>query len=343
MDTVERLPLESVRVPSLILCEHRHRYELAAEALKGLRVLDLCCGVGYGSELLSETAAEVLGVDNAVGAIETAREAFGSDTVRFEVADAVGYLRTAAAETFDAIVCFEGLEHLPDVDAAFVELRRHAARGAKLVLSVPNSIGLGESNDYHVTDFDQARAMREFAAFGSEVRVLSQFLAEGSVLLEQPGDLGDTSGGMVFDDDVELEYANHYVAFVNVAPPTDAATSMKLATSPLNHRYVRSLERANAELARANARLARRMLGSADSAAAAVLWKVRAGVYEELEEKLDELREELHRANEGRGYAETLAREAWQREKELEQRIAELEARHAHPLRRALGRVLKRR
>ncbi len=330
MDTVERLPLESVRVPSLILCEHRHRYELAAAVCEGGRVLDLCCGVGYGSEVLGQTAAAVVGVDNDAGAIETARGAFGSDAVTFEVADALRYLRSEAADGFDAIVCFEGIEHVPYVEELFAELRRHAERGARLVLSVPNSLTLGEENDYHETDFDRDSALRHFETF-ERVRVLSQFLAEGSLVIERPGDAAGGSGGLVYDEEADLGYANHYVAFVNVDPPTDAAARMQLASSPLEHRYIRSLERANAELARANAKLARGLLGSADSAGAAVLERVRAEVREEMQRQLDE-------ANEGRGYAETLAREAWVREEQLRRELEAL----PRPLRWLAGRWARR-
>jgi 2-polyprenyl-3-methyl-5-hydroxy-6-metoxy-1,4-benzoquinol methylase len=329
VDTVERLPLESVRVPSLILCEHRHRYELAAAVAEGGRVLDLCCGVGYGSEVLAQTARAVVGVDNDAGTIETARAAFGSETVSFEVADALRYLRSEVADGFDVIVCFEGIEHVPYVEELFAELRRHAERGARLVLSVPNSLTLGEQNDFHETDFDRESAMRHFERF-ERVRVLSQFLAEGSLVIERPGDAGGGTGGLVYDEEADLDYANHYVAFVNADPPTSAAR-MQLASSPLDHRYIRSLERANAELARANAKLARGLLGSADSAGAAVLERVRAEAREEMQKQLDE-------ANEGRGYAETLAREAWAREEQLKRELEAL----PRPFRWLAGRWARR-
>src|SRR5512132_3239087 len=38
-------------------------YEWIAERCAGLRVADLACGEGYGSDLLAERASEVIGVD----------------------------------------------------------------------------------------------------------------------------------------------------------------------------------------------------------------------------------------------------------------------------------------
>src|SRR6266480_544461 len=43
--------------------EHWHRYFFARRFVAGRRVLDVACGEGYGSALLSEAATNVIGVD----------------------------------------------------------------------------------------------------------------------------------------------------------------------------------------------------------------------------------------------------------------------------------------
>src|SRR5512139_3486774 len=43
--------------------EHLHRYRFAKEFVKGKKVLDLACGEGYGSLMLSEEAGDVTGID----------------------------------------------------------------------------------------------------------------------------------------------------------------------------------------------------------------------------------------------------------------------------------------
>src|SRR5437667_1644837 len=47
-------------------------YEWIAERCRGLRVADLACGEGYGSELLAGRAADVVGVDANPEAFEHA-------------------------------------------------------------------------------------------------------------------------------------------------------------------------------------------------------------------------------------------------------------------------------
>src|SRR5271169_120805 len=69
--------------------EHRQRYEYFADRCKGLRVLDVACGVGYGSQWLAQRgAASVTGVDISAEAIECARKQFAHPNVEFLTGDA---------------------------------------------------------------------------------------------------------------------------------------------------------------------------------------------------------------------------------------------------------------
>ena len=94
MDVVERLTLEAAQADTMIACEHRHRYELAARLCAGKRVLDLCCGSGYGTAILAAGAREVVGVDNDAATVETAVQTIGRDApnISFQLADAVAVL-----------------------------------------------------------------------------------------------------------------------------------------------------------------------------------------------------------------------------------------------------------
>ena len=46
-----------------IAIEHFHRYAFAIRFIKDRKVLDLSCGDGYGSMMMSEYASSVHGVD----------------------------------------------------------------------------------------------------------------------------------------------------------------------------------------------------------------------------------------------------------------------------------------
>ncbi len=324
MDVVERLTLEAASEETLIATEHRHRYELAAELLAGQRVLDLCCGSGYGTEILAGAGCRVVGVDNDAATVDLARVTVGRRTdAEFEAADALAYLRGADAQRFDAIVCFEGLEHLPDIEAVLARLRELAGEGMREVLSVPNSKLFEEDNPYHLTDFGYEEAREAFAGFPATAMV-PQFLAEGSLMLapDTPptangGDPDEPEPALWLEDRREPEYANHFIFCVNCdfeAVAERHRGRLRLEAAPVYNRYVRSLEHTVQELWRMNNQLTRVRLGTSGSAAAsylAKLEKAKADYTEELrnwigrsrlaEARIVELEAELAKAQKALG------------------------------------------
>ena len=144
--------------------EHWHRYCLAVRAVAGKRVLDAACGEGYGSWLLSGTAADVVGVDIDDAAIAHASSRYaGRANLRF-VAGSCDRLPLADASV-DGVVSFETIEHLSAQAAMLSEFRRVLAADGVLILSSPNKpVYSGESgaeNHFHVRELDrnELRAM----------------------------------------------------------------------------------------------------------------------------------------------------------------------------------------
>ncbi|HEV3056100.1 MAG TPA: methyltransferase domain-containing protein [Solirubrobacteraceae bacterium] len=273
MDIVERLTLEAAAADTMLACEHRQRYEFAAPLSAGKRVLDLCCGTGYGTAILAAQAAEVVGVDNDAGTVELAAATIGHDfaSVRFELADAVEFLTHDVVSSFDVVVCFEGLEHLRDLDRALAALRDHAGRGLQVVASIPNGKLFKEQNPYHVTEFGYDEAVRAFAGFPSTV-MLPQFLAEGSLICPAGAEGIDVTVSL--EDRDEPEYANHFIFCVNFDPDAIQRSHhgrIQLNTSPVFNRWAEDLKRGAWALRRENTRLARARLGKAGSAAASAL------------------------------------------------------------------------
>lgn len=326
MDLVERLTLEAARADTLLACEHRHRYQYATGLCAGRRVVDLCCGSGYGSEILAAGAETVVGVDNDAASIDAAVAGVGhrAANTSFECADAIAFLEGELDERFDVAVCFEGLEHLDRIDRALGLLRQGAERGLRIIASVPNSRLFGERNAFHRTDFGYDEALAAFTGFPSTVLV-PQFLAEGSLIC--PPQARDTDVSLALGDRLEPESANHFLFCVNFDAGELHADHgrMHLSAAPVFNRYALDLEQANRALHRENARLARGFLGQAQSAAAAAL----AGVTPAAERLGAQLAQERHR------HAETAARAAelrgaleaaQERRQAAEIRVGQLEA-----------------
>ena len=87
------------------------RYEYATTLFpESAVILDIACGVGYGSFILAEQPArKVEGVDISHESVAYAQTYYNPPNIRFLQSDA--YLYDWKADTFDAIVSFETLEH----------------------------------------------------------------------------------------------------------------------------------------------------------------------------------------------------------------------------------------
>jgi 2-polyprenyl-3-methyl-5-hydroxy-6-metoxy-1,4-benzoquinol methylase len=335
MDVRERLSLDAVTANTLESSEHLHRYELAASLLGGRRVLDLCCGIGYGALALAETAASVAGVDRDAGAIDTARVVAGdAANVEFHTADAVDFLAEHGDE-FDAVVCFEGLEHLERLEAAVELLVALAGRGTAMVLSVPNTLTFEQENPYHVTDFGYEEAQVLFERFDGAV-MLHQHVAEGSLISADAE--AELDARLVLSEHGEPEYANNFIGVVGLGEAA-ARTSARahLTVAPWHNRYLKNLERANRELWQTNFRLGRTRLGSFDSAAAALQGKVRA--LQERAEEAERLRAELEAVWERTNFCERLLDAERDRVRQLEARIPRERLPRARKVVRALRRL----
>lgn len=113
-----------------IRADHRYRYEWAGNRLRGKKVLDAGCGIGYGAWILGEYDCAVTAVDIDPGAINTALTHYPHLNVSHSCQDIGAY-----TGDFDAVVCFEVLEHI--AWAPFL-VWRFGQIAPRLLCSVPN-------------------------------------------------------------------------------------------------------------------------------------------------------------------------------------------------------------
>ncbi|HSX37769.1 MAG TPA: class I SAM-dependent methyltransferase [Chlamydiales bacterium] len=93
-------------------------YKFAAKVIgKSKRVLDVGCGEGFGTFLLGKECGWARGIDCDSDAIAIAKRNFRESIVEFAQED---MLKTQSRETYDAIVIFSVIEHIPpDLMQAF--------------------------------------------------------------------------------------------------------------------------------------------------------------------------------------------------------------------------------
>ncbi len=94
--------------------EHIYRYKFAKEYCQG-RVLDVGCGVGYGSEIIAKdnpVVTEWIGIDNCQACIAYAKHHYSYSTANYYLKDALDKGLFKLYGTFDVILCFQTLEYL---------------------------------------------------------------------------------------------------------------------------------------------------------------------------------------------------------------------------------------
>lgn len=99
--------LPDIPVENYWFRRHLAVYEWIAARIAGMRVIDMACGEGYGSDVLAGTAASVIGVDANPEAHEHARLRYRRPSLRFE-----RDLVETFSEHADAVVFLQTIEHL---------------------------------------------------------------------------------------------------------------------------------------------------------------------------------------------------------------------------------------
>ena len=136
------------------------RYRWVAKEAKGLDVLDIPCGMGWGTSLI-RNAHSLIGVDISSAAISEANRLYGK-RANFRVGD----MRQLdfANSSFDLISCLEGIEHVSaETGQQFLaECARILRPNGLLFLSSPYcKTGQHSGNPYHLKEYrpDELKAL----------------------------------------------------------------------------------------------------------------------------------------------------------------------------------------
>jgi 2-polyprenyl-3-methyl-5-hydroxy-6-metoxy-1,4-benzoquinol methylase len=142
---------------------HLAVYEWIGARITGKRVIDMACGEGYGSEVLSRAAASVVGVEANPEAFEHARLRYPRQNLSFER----GVVETHGVHgEYDAVVFLQTIEHVHDAAAVLEHFRELLSPGGVAYVSTPNVLTLAppgrekSDNPWHIREY---RA-EEFAA-----------------------------------------------------------------------------------------------------------------------------------------------------------------------------------
>jgi O-antigen biosynthesis protein len=177
-----------------IRLEHYHRYATILDLVAGKTVLDVACGEGYGSAMLSQSAASVTGVDISAEAVRHAVNTYyARGNLRYLEGSAIALPFEDAS--FDVVVSFETIEHLAEQEEMLAEIRRVLRPDGIVVISSPNrpvyTEESGEHNEFHVKELDFVEFDTLLRARFPAVKYFGQRIHMGSVIQSLQGGEGD--------------------------------------------------------------------------------------------------------------------------------------------------------
>ncbi len=177
---------------SIMALEHYHRYMFVMPYCQNKNVLDIACGAGYGSELMSRRAEKVLGADIDPKAIEYCSFHYTKDNLKFEVksVDKIDYPQ----KTFDIITCFETIEHISeqqqkDAVALFGNVLKD---DGILFISTPSLASPLhiKDNKYHIHELSQNEFYNLLSLHFKYVNIIGQSVCLCSIIGGSPNKSG---------------------------------------------------------------------------------------------------------------------------------------------------------
>ena len=163
--------------------EHLHRYALAREFCENKEVLDIACGEGYGSNLLSLIARKVIGVDISEVTISHASEKYRKKNLTFKVGNTSRI--PCENNSFDVVVSFETIEHHDEHKEMFDEITRVLKKDGILIISSPEKSiysSRDPNNLFHVKELELKDLLEYINKYFKHIVILNQRFVIGSLL-----------------------------------------------------------------------------------------------------------------------------------------------------------------
>jgi ubiquinone/menaquinone biosynthesis C-methylase UbiE len=130
----------------------QYAYEYVTPLIKGKTVLDVGCGLAYGTALMAESAASIVGVDYDQSVVD-------DNSTRYSHIKNLSFQRVTvpplpfADESFEVVTTFQFIEHIHPRREFMKECIRVLKPGGKLYVTTPNTKRSLARNPFHIHEY----------------------------------------------------------------------------------------------------------------------------------------------------------------------------------------------
>lgn len=163
----------------LIYLMHVATYNNAIEYISGKEVLDLGCGTGYGTALIADKCTSICGVDISDEAVAYATEKYRAHNLAYKTIRKVEDAPLPFDDSsFDVVLSFQVIEHIPDPATYLEEIRRVLRPGGIFIVATPDRatrlLPLQRPwNKFHVHEYSDRELVGLVSRYFSDVQLLN--------------------------------------------------------------------------------------------------------------------------------------------------------------------------
>jgi len=166
--------------------DHLHRYAVAGNFITDKIVLDIACGEGYGTNLMSLTARFVYGVDIDNVTIKKANLKYKKANIEFKQGNAAAI--PMPDSSVDVIVSYETIEHHDHHEEMMSEIKRVLKQDGVLIISTPDKLNYSDKRNYNNQFHVKELYKNEFSLLVSQkfrkIQMLNQKFVNGNSIIQ---------------------------------------------------------------------------------------------------------------------------------------------------------------
>lgn len=169
------------------MIDHLHRYAIVSSYIDNKTVLDIACGEGYGSNLMSKNAKFVYSVDIDSDTILAAKSKYKKSNINFLVGSASEI--PIEDNCVDIVVSFETIEHHDRHEEMVSEIRRVLKPNGIVIISTPDKLYYSDKrsfiNPFHVKELYKQEFVDLFATKFKNFQLLTQTYCNGNSIIQE--------------------------------------------------------------------------------------------------------------------------------------------------------------